>query len=163
MVPMIRWNTRSLAFVALLAGVHAACGQGRHVPLQGPAAPEAGATPRGGPAPHFKREPTILTIAEIAPNFQYAAITDIEATDFDRDGMTDLAVAWYTTDNDSPALDIRALTIFYGSGTGAFARAPDINLYYYNAANPSLSIFRNGTAELAVGDFDGDGDLDIAA
>jgi hypothetical protein len=115
------------------------------------------------PALHFKPEPIVLTIAELGPEFDGASVTDIEAADFDRDGRTDLAVAWYATDTEDNTANLRVLTFFYGTGGTIFERGPDLSLYVRNTVIESLSVFRNGTSELAVGDFDGDGDADIAA
>lgn len=120
-------------------------------------------SPRGAAPVFFKPMPLVITVADLGPQFDSASITDIEAADFDRDGRTDLAVAWYATDSQDSTASIRALTLFYGTGSTELQRAADISLYVRNPNIESLSIFRHGTAELAVGDFDGDGDLDLAA
>lgn len=112
---------------------------------------------------HFLRVPTVLEVAQLGPSVNKAAITDVETLDFTQDGLGDLAVAWYA---DDPATGARSrfLTLFAGNGTTQFARAFDIDLYRPDTAIGSFdnSVFLNGTGDVVVGDYDGDGDPDLA-
>jgi len=111
---------------------------------------------------HYLPFPVSFTIATLPPGVDRAAVTDVEVADFTGDGRTDVAIAWFRTDFEDPSVDRRILTILRSQGIGEFERLPDIDLFRPGFI-PSLSDFRNGTSELAVGDFDGDGDIDIAA
>ena len=66
----------------------------------------------------------------------------IVAGDFNGDGKADLAIA---NQNDS------TVSVFFGDGAGGFAQAP----------NSPIDVF-SGPAALAVGDFNGDGNADLA-
>ncbi len=115
------------------------------------------------PLPTFlKRQPIVLTVAQVGSDVDSGLITDVEAADFDGDGRNDLAVAWFLTDTDNPDTRQRFLTFFFGEGVDSFVRGPDIDLYVPNAYIDELSIFRHGCSEIGVGDFDGDGDPDLA-
>lgn len=109
----------------------------------------------------FKRQPVAVTIAQLGAWIDTATCTDVAVGDFTGDGRSDIAVAWYANDDDSPVASLRVLTILRNTGTG-FALAADINLYIYDAAQPNMSVFRRGTSDIGVGDFDGDGDADLA-
>ena len=106
--------------------------------------------------------PLMIEVADLTPATDSAAITDVEAADFSGDGRADLAVAWFATDVHDAANNARFLTLYFGSGACAFERAVDINLYIRNAQIDALSVFRNGPSDVGVGDFDGDGDPDLA-
>lgn len=110
----------------------------------------------------FDPTPITLPVIDIPAGFETAEITDVESADFDQDGQNDLAVAWFISDVQNPAANRRTLTFFFGSPSGTFERAADLDLFVYDAAFPELSVFRNGTGEIAIGDFDGDGDPDLA-
>jgi hypothetical protein len=110
----------------------------------------------------FRSNPLSLTVAQLEAQFDYATVSDVEIADFDRDGLNDIAVAWFATDLEDRWANRRRLSVFRGTGTG-FELLADIDLYIPDPNVPALSVFRNGTADIAVGDFDGDGDADIAA
>jgi hypothetical protein len=124
--------------------------------------------PSGGPGPrslapvHFQSTPQTILVADLGPEFDIAAISEVAVADLDRDGFRDIVVAWFATDVQNTASNLRFITIFYGDGRGGFVRGNDFNLYIRNVANQQRSIFANGTAAMALGDFDADGDLDIA-
>ena len=115
-----------------------------------------------GPRLQFRAAPTIITMAELASNFGESGVTDIEAVDLNGDGFRDVAVAWFATNPQNLGSSLRRLTLLRGSARGLEPWA-ELNLFQHNAAADVLSVFRNGTAELAAGDFDGDGDTDLAA
>jgi len=119
------------------------------------------------PPVFFFPTPNVTTLVEIAPFFATGAITDIEPADFDGDGVIDLAVAWFATGNlPDPTERLRRLTILRGDAMGGFAPLLDFNLHVPDPTFPDDSFrysFVYGTSELASGDFDGDGDLDLAA
>jgi hypothetical protein len=110
----------------------------------------------------YVRVPLTITITELGDEVESANITDVEVADFNGDGRNDIAVAWYATDSADMANNLRFLTVYLGSGTGNFTRAADIDLYEPNYMIEALSVFRNGSADIGVGDFDGDGDPDLA-
>lgn len=118
--------------------------------------------PRSLPPVHFQPIPQTILVANLGPEFDTAAISEVAAADIDRDGFRDVVVAWYATDVQNTAANLRMLTIFYGNGQGGFVRGNEFNLYIRNVANQQRSIFANGTAAMALGDFDADGDQDIA-
>jgi len=68
----------------------------------------------------------------------------IVSGDFDNDGIPDLAIADQTTDD---------ITIFKGNGSGGFTQF---------ASSPLLFDNNSGPLAMAVGDFNGDGNLDLA-
>ncbi|GEM_PF-1195234 len=109
----------------------------------------------------YKPWPDILGVVSIGAGIDTATISDVEVADFNGDGRPDIAVAWYATDNDQPATSLRKLSILAGQG-GSFSLMAELNLYVYDPNTPGMSIFRNGTSEIGVGDFDGDGDPDLA-
>jgi hypothetical protein len=109
----------------------------------------------------LKPQPDVLHVTSVDAAVDIATITGVCAEDLTGDGRRDLAVAWYATDNDAPATNQRCVSIFVGEGAG-FRLSSVVHLYVYNSSSPSLSVFRYGTASLAAGDFDGDGDLDLA-
>src|SRR5262245_5481569 len=110
----------------------------------------------------FHSQPQSILVADLGPQFDSAAITEVVAADIDRDGSRDVIVSWFATDVENPAGNLRYVTIFYGDGMGGFIRGNEFNLYIRNTANQQRSIFANGTAAMALGDFDADSDLDIA-
>jgi hypothetical protein len=125
-----------------------------------PDAPGASADVRQGVL--YKPRPIVLPVAQLPAGTDSATVTDVQVADFNRDGRNDIAVAWYATDNESPATNQRTVSIFFGLGGPQFAPPVTINLYIYDPNTPALSIFRKGTSAMAVGDFDGDGDPDLA-
>jgi len=116
----------------------------------------------GGQRTFYLPIPLTLTVAVLGAEIDCADITDVEVADFNGDGRNDIAVAWYATDIDEIENNLRFLTLYFGSGTNAFVRAADIDLYVPNNWIEALSVFRNGPADIGVGDFDGDGDPDLA-
>ncbi len=110
----------------------------------------------------LKSQPLVLTVAQVGPDVDSGEITDVEAADFNGDGRNDLAVAWFLTDTDNPATRQRFLTFFFSTGADGFTRGPDLDLYIPNPYIDELSVFRHGCSEIGVGDFDGDGDPDLA-
>ncbi len=108
----------------------------------------------------YRPDPIVLHVAEPGPTIDTATISDIAVADFDGDGRKDIAVAWYATDNDDIGNNQRFLTIYFNDGA-TFTRGADINLYIPDYNNEPYSVFRIGTGEIGVGDFDGDGDLDL--
>jgi hypothetical protein len=114
----------------------------------------------------FKTTPIKLQVAQIGPAFEVAAISDIEVADFDLDGRKELAVAWFATDLQDASANLRRLTIYRLTPSAdnglQFNVMADLNLYVPDPVVPALSIFRNGTADVGLGDFDGDGDPDLA-
>ncbi len=109
----------------------------------------------------LKPQPDVLSVCNVDAAVDIATITGVCAVDLNGDSRRDLAVAWYTTDNDAPASNQRCISIFIGEG-GGFRLSGRLHLYVYNSSSPSLSIFRYGTASMTAGDFDGDGDQDLA-
>jgi hypothetical protein len=107
-------------------------------------------------------ESTTLTLAEFGAEIDRADITDVEVADFDGDGRNDVAAAWFATDLDDMSNNQRFLTFFFGCEPDAFVRGPDLDLYIPNYVIEALSVFRNGSSDIGVGDFDGDGDPDLA-
>lgn len=106
--------------------------------------------------------PLTLTVATLGDEFNPADISDVEVADFNGDGRKDIAVAWFATDPDDRSNNLRYLTLYFGVGTHGFERAVDIDLYIPDEQIEALSVFRNGSSDIGVGDFDGDGDLDLA-
>ncbi len=119
------------------------------------------AIPPGEGNLHYIAAPSTLWLADLPLGVDVCTVTDIEIADFDGDMRNDIAVAWYATDNEDTKNNARVLTLFFNTGT-AFERAADIDLYRPNPNAEALSIFRNGTADIGIGDFDGDGDTDLA-
>jgi len=109
----------------------------------------------------LRASPVRLTVATLPPAYDVVTVTDVELVDLDGDRRLDIVVAWFATDLQNAAAGRRSLTIFANVGN-EFARVADIDLFVYDAGVPARSIFRNGTAEVAVGNFDGDGDFDLA-
>ena len=114
------------------------------------------------PATLYLSAPATLSVAALGEEIDCADITDIEVADFSGDGRNDIAVAWYATDVDNLANNLRCLTLYFGVGSHDFVRAADVDLYLPNYQIEALSVFRNGPADIGVGDFDGDGDPDLA-
>lgn len=75
------------------------------------------------------------------------ASSDLHVVDLNDDGNQDVVVSFFSTGNDSPALNT---AVFYGNGDGTFETAQEIT--------PGLRNVR----DIAIGDVDGDGQLDIA-
>lgn len=110
----------------------------------------------------YKRNPLLVPIATLPPNFDVAKVSDIQSADLDQDGRKDLVVSWFATDAQSWIVNQRYVTILL-SQNGELQAAHTVNLFVPDFAVPSLSVFRNGAGRTALGDFDGDGDIDIAA
>ncbi len=156
-----------LLFVALTTGalVHAQLAAGPASPIDWPTDAKQAAAGReepNTPLTLYVPAPLTLTVAVLAEETDCADITDVEVADFNGDGRNDIAVAWYMTDLDEMANNLRTLTLYFGTGADSFDRAADIDLYIPNYVIEALSIFRNGPADVGVGDFDGDGDADLA-
>lgn len=109
----------------------------------------------------LKPSPEVLDLATLEPNVLEATVSDVELVDLSGDGRNDLVVAWYATYQDGAPNNRRVLSIYFAKGTGFVPKA-DIELYAPDPAYVALSIFRNGTADVGHGDFDGDGDTDLA-
>ncbi len=85
------------------------------------------------------------TFTAVGPNLDLSADFGLIATgDFNGDGIPDLVVTSYFEDGTPP-------TIFLGKGDGAFT-----------AANPSSFTLAYSPTSIVVGDFNGDGVLDVA-
>jgi FG-GAP-like repeat len=104
--------------------------------------------------------PDRVLVADLDAAFSPAAISDLLASDLDQDGRTDLAVAWFASDLADPSRNLRQLTLLFGDGLGGFERI-DFDLYIPGGLGAPAT-FQNGTSSLARGDFDGDGDPDLA-
>ncbi|HOO15487.1 MAG TPA: FG-GAP-like repeat-containing protein [Phycisphaerae bacterium] len=114
----------------------------------------------------LKPLPIKLQVAQIGSDFEFATISDVEVADLDGDGQLELAVAWFATDQQDASRNARRLVIYRLAAAPIvgleFTVVADLNLYIPDYEIPALSIFRNGTADIGIGDFDGDGDLDLA-
>ncbi|MFN0136385.1 MAG: FG-GAP-like repeat-containing protein [Phycisphaerae bacterium] len=104
----------------------------------------------------------MIDVATAGVFIDRAQVTDLEIADFDRDGLNDIAAAWFLTDFDDSSRNRRALTIWWGTGRPQFERGVDFDLYIPDPNLESLSVFRNGPGEVCAGDFDGDDDKDLA-
>ena len=109
----------------------------------------------------FKPDPIVLSIATLHHGIDAATVSDVESVDLNGDGRNDIAVAWYATDMQDMTANVRALTVYFNQGT-TFTRGADFDLYIPNYEWETRSVFRNGTADIGCGDFDGDGDTDLA-
>lgn len=122
-------------------------------------------TPGGGRYPRpllLRPTPHLIPVRTFTTTPAEATITDVAIADFDGDGFGDIAALWYATYvQDSPS-NLRRLSLYFSRPNGTFEVGPELDLYVYSPL-PILSSFRLGTADLAVGDFDGDGDPDLAA
>jgi len=118
-------------------------------------------SPRSGSRFLFPATPIVHLLIDLDPRFEIAEVTDVEVADFDGDGLNDIAAAWYATDFDDHPSSLRTLTIFYGLADGNVERQ-DINLFVPDPFIAQLSIFFNGPSDIGLGDFDGDGDTDLA-
>ena len=114
------------------------------------------------PLTFFLSAPWTLEVASLDDEIDAADISDLEVADFNADGRNDIAIAWYATDLDDAEHNSRYLSVYFGCGTGSFVHAADYDLYVPNEFFDALSVFRNGPADIALGDFDGDGDPDLA-
>ena len=114
------------------------------------------------PPTFFLPEPWTLEVATLGDEIDAADITDVEVADFNADGRKDVAIAWFATDLDNLDNNSRSLSVYFGSGTGSFTLADEYDLYVPNHLFEALSVFRNGPADIGQGDFDGDGDRDLA-
>lgn len=118
-----------------------------------------------GPTPAasvlYRPLPIVVELGEFDCDYEYGTVTDVEVADFDGDNLSDVAVTWYADDVDVLANCQRWLTIFRNDGQG-LERWRDIDLFVPDFGFPAESVFRYGTSEMAVGDFDGDNDLDLA-
>jgi beta-lactam-binding protein with PASTA domain len=87
-------------------------------------------------------------VSTVAPNYPYGAFPSYVAIgDFNGDGKPDLAVAnWGRQSNNAPGAD---LSILLGNGDGTFGTPSTISTGHFEMA-------------VAVGDFNGDGKLDLA-
>lgn len=111
----------------------------------------------------YTADPLHVPVATVSSAYSRSGVTDLELADFDGDGRLDIAALWFANHALDPAQNLRRLTILTTAGPAAFTTYAELDLYEYNASNPGQSIFELGTGELAVGDFDGDGDTDLAA
>ena len=118
--------------------------------------------PASDPETFLLASPRVIEVAELGPNIDAADITDLEVADFDLDGRNDVVVAWYATDFDDSENNVRVLSLYLGMGNGSFEHAADYDLYIPSDIYEALSVFRNGPADIGLGDFDGDGDPDLA-
>lgn len=103
----------------------------------------------------------VLTAAELPSGYDFGTVTDVALLDFDTDGRRDVVAAWYATDIEKVFPPRRILTLFRNTGVG-FEVYREFDLYIPDENMPALSVFYQGTSEIAVGDFDGDGDDDLA-
>lgn len=109
----------------------------------------------------YLADPLLITVAEFGSETDYALVTDVEAVDFDTDGRLDIAVAWQADRVFHFPDFTRMLTVFRNTGTG-FTRLVDIDLFVPDFDSEARSVFYYGTSEIGIGDFDGDGDTDLA-
>lgn len=146
-------------YVVIGAGLLLTTGAATAVPpaLRGPVPVHC--APAGGLSYQF--QPIVIKVADVAFEIDSATVSDVAVADFNGDGRNDIAVAWYVTDNGDLTANVRMLSIFLNDGTGLHLGA-SISLYVLNSQSPALSVFRYGTGTMAVGDFDGDGDPDLA-
>lgn len=122
-------------------------------PQEGPCGPPS--------APPLLPAPVELPIAVLASTVDEGAITDVAILDFDGAATLDLAVAWYATDP-TTGERLRYLTLWLGNGTTSPIRWADVDLYRPSTVPPDNSVFKNGTGDIVPGDYDGDGDTDLA-
>lgn len=109
----------------------------------------------------FKQRPVIVNVANVTAGVDWGVLTDVAVADFDGDGRDDVAVAYFLSVYDVLDANVRNLTIFYNDGT-TLVRGPDLNLFIPDYSFESKSVFYVGTGDIGLGDFDGDGDTDLA-
>jgi hypothetical protein len=104
----------------------------------------------------------VVDLHDLSEGFDVGGVSDVEIGDFTGDGRPDVAVAWYATDFDDDYRNLRRLTILTTAAVPQFVRVAEIDLYEIDDDFLLLSVFYNGTSDVAAGDFDGDGDRDLA-
>lgn len=111
----------------------------------------------------LRTTPRTVWVADLRGPMTVYDITDVASGDFNYDQRPDIAVAWFTSNAmnyDDLVHTQRYLTIFFGDGTGGFYSRHDFDLYI---PRPNFAgTFQLGTGALAVADWDGDGDQDLA-
>lgn len=120
------------------------------------------AEPLEGNSTLYVSAPLALPVTTLDHDIDCATLTDIEVADFNGDGRNDIAAAWFATDLQDIDNNLRFLTLYFGTESGGFVRGADLDLYIPDELIEPLSIFRFGCADVAVGDFDGDNDVDLA-
>ncbi len=111
----------------------------------------------------IRSSPIIVPVTLVPPEYSSGTVTDVEVADYNGDGRSDLAVLWHLTHATTYRENLRRLTVFENTGD-EFALLAELDLFDPDQPlGEAWSIFRMGTADLGIGDFDGDGDVDLAA
>lgn len=120
--------------------------------------------PSGGPvqpAPDLRPYPSVVALHSFGSEIDLGAVSGVAVCDLDGDRQPEVLVAWYVTDFDDSDHNRRRLSILRPDSNGELEIDDEIDLFVPHVI-PPLSIFSNGTGEIVPGDFDGDGDTDVA-
>ncbi len=120
--------------------------------------------PSGGSSqlvPDLKPYPSVVALHRFGAGIDLGAVSGIAVCDLDADRRPEVLVAWYVTDFENRDRDRRRLSILRPDSDGELQLVDEIDLFVPHTI-PPLSIFSNGTGEIVPGDFDGDGDTDVA-
>ncbi len=110
---------------------------------------------------NLRPDPQTVVLHSFGNGIDLAAVSGIAVCDLDADRRPEVLVAWYVTDFEDSDKNRRRLTVLRPDAEGELAIAEEFDLFQPHVI-PPLSVFSNGTGEVVPGDFDGDGDTDVA-